>query len=190
LSSRTSPRADARANRDRLIEAAREAFAGGDAVPLEAIARAAGVGIGTLYRHFPRREALVEAVYYEQVRDLRTGAATLLAAGPPSAALRGWMGLFADWAEAKHGMVETLAAMRASGELDRDAGRREIADIIAGLLAAGAAAEELRADLDPEDVRSLLAGVLATAADRGQADRLFDVVLAGLRRADAEDHGK
>jgi len=176
-----SPRADARENRQRLIAAARTAFAGGEQVSLEAIARAAGVGIGTLYRHFPHREALVAAVYFDQVEELRAGAAELLAGHPPAVALRAWMDLFADWADAKRGMVSTLAAMRSSGALDLDANRQAVSDILAGLLTAGAEAGELRADVDPADVRSLLSGILAAATDRKQARRLFDLTMEGLR---------
>lgn len=174
-------RADARENRQRLIAAAREAFAGGDAVPLEAIAQRAGVGIGTLYRHFPQREALVEAVYRDQIEDLRAGADALLASRAPADALRAWMDLFAEWAAAKRGMVQTLAAMRSSGALDFDASRRQIEAIIATLLSAGLATGELRADLNPADLRSLLAGILAAAADPEQAGRLFDLTIDALR---------
>jgi AcrR family transcriptional regulator len=176
-------RADARDNRKRLIQAARAAFARDERPSLEAIARAAGVGIGTLYRHFPQREALVEAVYREQVADLRSGAERLLAAQPPAGALRAWMDLFADWADAKRGMVQALAAMRSDGQLDLVASRREIEAIIATILDAGAAAGDLRADVAPPDLRSLLSGILATATDRAQAGRLFDLTLTALRPA-------
>jgi AcrR family transcriptional regulator len=174
-------RADARDNRERLIAAARAAFASAEHPSLEAIAKAAGVGIGTLYRHFPQREALVEAVYREQVADLRTGAEALLAVKPPAQALRAWMDLFADWADAKRGMVRTLAAMRSDATLDVGASRREIETTIGLILDAGAAAGDLRADADPADLRSLLSGILATAADRAQAGRLFDFALDALR---------
>ncbi len=173
-------RADARENRERLIKSAREAFARDELVTLEAIAQGAGVGIGTLYRHFPKREALVEAVYRDQIEDLRVGASSLLASRPSAQALRQWMDLFADWAAAKRGMVHTLATMKSSGVLDFDASRREIETVIATLLAAGVAAGELRAGLDPADLRTLLAGILAAAGDREQASRLFDLTMAAL----------
>lgn len=85
---------------------------------------AAGLGIGTLYRHLPCREALVEAVYRDQIEELRAGAAALLANRPPIAGLRAWMDLFADWVDKKRGMVATLATMRGDGTLDLDASRR------------------------------------------------------------------
>ncbi len=177
----TSRRADARENRERLIQAARTAFAAGDQVSLEAVAQAAGVGIGTLYRHFPQREALVEAVYRDQVNELRAGAERLLATRPPAQALRAWMDLFADWAAAKRGMVQTLAAMRSSGAVDIGASRREIEAILGTLLSEGARAGELRADVVAADVRSLLAGILAAAGDSEQTARLFDLAIDGLR---------
>ncbi len=176
-------RADAAENRERLIRSARERFARDEAVTLEAIAQDAGVGIGTLYRHFPHREALIEAVYREQIADLRAGAASLLAGHRPVQALRRWMDLFADWAEAKRGMVSALARMNRSGALDPDASRREIEGVIATLLDAGIAAGELRAGVDPADVRSLLAGILAAAGDREQTSRLFDLALEALTAA-------
>ena len=183
-------RADARENRRRLVEAARKAFAGGTSVPLEDIAAHAGVGIGTLYRHFPKREALVAAVYRDQIDDLRAGADALLSQHAPIEALRMWMDLFAGWATAKRGMVETLAAMRRSGALDFDASRSEIEGIVATLLAAGRDAGQLRADVDPADVRSLLAGAMAVAEDPEQTGRLFDLLLDALRseRVDPDRH--
>jgi AcrR family transcriptional regulator len=174
-------RADARHNRERLLTAARELFADGGAVSLEAIAERAGVGIGTLYRHFPGREALVEAVYRDQIDELRAGAEGLLATRPPADALRAWMDLFAGWAAAKRGMVQTLAAMRRRGELDFDASRREIEAILGTLLDAGVAAGQLRAGIDPADLRTLLAGTMAAAEDPEQATRLFDLTMAALR---------
>jgi AcrR family transcriptional regulator len=177
----STQRADARENRERLIAAARDAFASGGSVALEAIAERAGVGIGTLYRHFPQREALVEAVYRDQIQDLRAGADSLLASHPPADALRAWMDLFADWATAKRGMVQTLATMRSSGALDFDASRREIEAIIAAILSAGIAAGDLRESVDPADLRSLLAGILAAAQDRKQVRRLFDLTTDALR---------
>lgn len=176
-------RADARENRRRLMEAARALFAGGGDVPLEVIAARAGVGIGTLYRHFPKREALVEAVYRDQIDDLSAGADALLASRPPVEALRLWMDLFAEWAAAKRGMVETLAAMRHSGALDFAASRREIESILAKLLDAGSEAGELRSGVDPADLRSLLAGAMTVAEDGVQAGRLFDLIVDAVRLA-------
>src|ERR1700749_3973841 len=98
------PRSDAQKNRERLLAAATAAFKGADGqVSLEAVARHAGVGIGTLYRHFPTREDLVEAVYLSELDRLLAGAPKLLATKPPDLALRAWMDRFAAWVEGKQG---------------------------------------------------------------------------------------
>src|SRR5919201_1270681 len=110
-------RADALRNRERLLEVALRAFSSGQEVTLEAVARNAGVGIGTLYRHFPTREALVEAVYRGELARLRDTAADLLASRAPDAALRAWMDGFADYVTAKHGMAETLRAIASTGAI-------------------------------------------------------------------------
>ena len=105
-------RADATRNRDQLLKVASRVFVSADTEPsMRAIAREAGVGIATLYRHFPTRESLVEAVYRDQVAGLTVGARELLAQLPPPAALRRWMDLFGDWIAAKNGMLDTLLAM-------------------------------------------------------------------------------
>src|SRR5690242_11942221 len=99
---RTSNRTDAKRNRERLLAAATEAFKGAESqVSLEAIAREAGVGIGTLYRHFRTREALVEAIYLSELDRLLAGAGKLLTERPPDLALRAWMDRFAAWTDGK-----------------------------------------------------------------------------------------
>ena len=173
-------RADALENRRRLIAAAREAFASPEHVTLESVAARAGVGIGTLYRHFPQREALVQAVYHDQIAELRQGAHTLLDTQPPGVALRRWMDLFADWATAKRGMVETLAAMHKSGALDFDASRHEIEAVLNTLLTAGVHAEVVREDVSAVDLRSLLAGALAVTEDADQRQRLLDLIFDAI----------
>ena len=109
-------RADAQRNRERLLGVAVQAFShdGADA-PLEAIAREAGVGIGTLYRHFPTREALVEAAYRNELARLRDSTGELLASSVPDMALRAWMGRFIDYMAIKRGMADALRAVMASG---------------------------------------------------------------------------
>jgi AcrR family transcriptional regulator len=109
-------RADARRNYDRLLEVAVHAFAtDGAYVALERIARTAGVGIGTLYRHFPTREALVEAVYRHELSDLCDAVPGLLRSMPPAQATRTWMDHFIDYLTTKHYMAEALRAVIASG---------------------------------------------------------------------------
>jgi len=108
-------RADARRNRERLLEVAVDALTGDADVPLDAIARGAGVGIGTLYRHFPTREALVEAAYRSELDRLCAAAPELLGTRPPDAALRAWMDRFVDYMTTKRGMAGALRAVIASG---------------------------------------------------------------------------
>src|ERR1700753_395653 len=113
-------RADARRNRERLLQAAVAAFAAADGRPvsLESIARDAGVGIGTLYRHFPNREALVAAIFRTELAVVGAGAEQLLNRHPPTTALRRWMDRYASFVAAKRGMAETLHAIFESGAME------------------------------------------------------------------------
>jgi len=178
-------RADAQRNREKLLDAARAAFARADGtVALEAIARAAGVGIGTLYRHFPTREALVEAVYGAELDDVATSAPALLAELPPEAALRAWMDRYAAFVATKRGMIDTLRAGWASGTMATPTTRERLTAAIAMILAEGARAGSLRGDVDADDVTTMLLGVfLSTAASNTpeKTGRLFDLVISGLR---------
>lgn len=185
-----APRADALRNRDKLLDAARAAFAAADdSVALEGIARAAGVGIGTLYRHFPTREALVEAVYAAELDDVTASAPALLRELPPEAALRAWMGRYAAFVATKRGMAETLRAGWSSGRIATPTTRERITAAIAAILACGAEDGSLRADVDPQDVTAMLLGVfLSTAASDApeQVGRLIDLVMDALRPKTAE----
>lgn len=177
-------RADAQRNRERLLEAALRAFSSGEQVTLETIARQAGVGIGTLYRHFPTREALVEAVYRGELARLRDTAGELLAARAPDAALRAWMDGFADYVTAKHGMAETLRAIAATGAISQAQTRQALTATIKGMLDAGAAAGTLRDDVAAGDVLASLTGIFLVAGAPGQrarAGRLLDLLMDGLR---------
>ena len=178
-------RADASRNRDALLAAATRAFASSDAEPsMRAIAREAGVGIATLYRHFPTRESLVDAVYHDQVERLTVGARELLAAFRPAEAMRRWMDLFGDWLLTKHGMIHTLLAMIESGEIALAQTRAELLAVIDSILAAGRATGELRADVTAEDISASLLGIFTVAGKpehRPQADRLLDLLMDGLR---------
>jgi AcrR family transcriptional regulator len=182
------PRADAQRNRERLLETARAAFAAGretgQPVTLEQVARQAGVGIGTLYRHFPSREALVEALYRAEVEQLCASAGTLLARMRPDLALREWMNCFADYVEAKREMGDALRALIDTGVVTAATSRERLAGALRQLLEAGAADGTLRADLRAEDLVTAVVGVvLATdiAGGRVQLGRLFDLVLDGAR---------
>lgn len=181
---RSTLRADARRNREQLIVTATEAFASGEAISLDAIARRAGVGSGTLYRHFPTREDLVEEVYREQIRPLRDDALALLANERPARALHAWMRRFAEWAAERRGICEALVAMSASGRFGTGPVCDQVQHILGMVLEAGVAAGELRGDIDPVDVGGILAGVLSVAGapeQRGQLDRMLTVVVDGLR---------
>jgi AcrR family transcriptional regulator len=179
-------RADARRNRDRLLAAAVRAFSAPDSgeVTLEAIARAAGVGIGTLYRHFPTREALVEAAYRSELARLCDAVPGLLADQPPDRALRTWMDRFVDYMTTKRGMADALRAVIASGTNPYERSRARLLDAITTLIEAAAATGDVRTDIDPGDVLTGLSGVsLAAGApeQREQAGRLLDLIMDGLR---------
>ncbi|HLI02616.1 MAG TPA: helix-turn-helix domain-containing protein [Acidimicrobiales bacterium] len=178
-------RADAARNREALLAVATRVFAAADAEPsMRAIAREAGVGIGTLYRHFPTRESLVEAVYQDQVERLTAGAAELLGELPPARVMRQWMDLFADWVSTKQGMLDTLLALVDSGRMAHAQSRDELLDAIASILAAGRAAGDIRDDVTAEDVAAGLLGICAVAGkpdQRHQLTRLLDLLMDGLR---------
>lgn len=178
-------RADAARNRETVLAAATHAFATSDTEPsMRAIARQAGVGVATLFRHFPTREALVDAVYQDQVVRLTAGARELLADHAPAQALRLWMDLFAEWQATKHGMTDTLLAMIDSGEISLAHTRQELLSAIATILDAGSTAGDIRADARADDVSAGILGMLAVAAKSGepaQARRLLDLLMDGLR---------
>jgi AcrR family transcriptional regulator len=178
-------RVDAARNRETVLAAATRAFAASEVEPsMRAIAREAGVGIATLYRHFPTRESLVNAVYQDQVKRLTIGATDLLKWVPPAEAMRRWMDLFADWLATKNGMLDTLLAMIDSGEITHAQTRAELLEAITTILDAGRAAGDLRADVSAEDIAASLVGLLAVAdklGNQAQAKRLLDLLMDGLR---------
>jgi AcrR family transcriptional regulator len=178
-------RADARRNRERLLEAAVRAFASDGAdVTLEAIAKTAGVGIGTLYRHFPTRDALVEAAYRQELAHLCDAVPGLLRSLPPDEATRAWMDRFIDYMTTKRYMAGALQAVIASGGDPYAESRARLIAAITTLLAAGISAGTLRSDVEPNDVLLALSGVsLAAGApdQREQAGRLLNLLIDGLR---------
>jgi AcrR family transcriptional regulator len=179
------PRADAERNRTRLLDAARTAFASGqDPVTLDQIARDAGVGIGTLYRHFPTRDALVEAVYRKELGDLCTSAGDLLRTQSPDRALRAWMSRFADYVAAKREMADAIRAVFASGTVTVSQARDELAAAVQTILEVGAADGTLRADVRPQDVVAMIVGMFTAtsiAGGREQLERMFDLLMDALR---------
>jgi AcrR family transcriptional regulator len=186
-------RSDAARNRQALIEAATRLFisAGAGGEPsLRLIAREAGVGVGTLFRHFPAREALVEAVYQDQVRRLADGADQLLAAYPPAQAMRRWMDLFAEWMATKNGMLDTLRAMISNKQLGSGHARAEVLAAIDKILAAGRAAGDISAHATSEDVAAGLIGIFTVApitSSSEQAARLLDIFMNGLSAPAADE---
>ena len=178
-------RADARRNRDRLLSAAVRAFSqDGPDVTLDAIARDAGVGIGTLYRHFPTREALIEAAYRSELAKLCDAVPELLQDMRPDEATRAWMDRYIEYMTTKRGMADALRVVIASGGTPYAQSRDRLITAITSLLQAGAASGALRADIEPADVLAGLSGISLAAgepAQRAQARRLLDLLMDGLR---------
>ncbi|MEN3309055.1 MAG: hypothetical protein V7603_5257 [Micromonosporaceae bacterium] len=178
-------RADAQRNRDKLLEVAVRAFSqDGPDVTLEAIAREAGVGIGTLYRHFPSREALVEAAYRSELARLCDAVPELLRTAPPDEALRRWMDLFVEYTTTKRGMSDALRAVIASGGNPYAHSRDRLLGALTELLSAGADAGLVRADVAAVDVLMSLSGISMVATEpvrRYQAGRTLDLLMDGLR---------
>jgi AcrR family transcriptional regulator len=153
-------------------------------VTLDAIAKEAGVGIGTLYRHFPTRESLVEAAYRNELARLCDAAAELLQTMPPDQATRAWMDRFIDYMTTKRGMAEALRAVIASGGNPYAESRDRLVAALTMLLRAGAAEGSLRSDVEPADVLTSLSGLSLAAgepAQRDQASRLLDLLFDALR---------
>ncbi len=179
------PRADAIRNRERVLEAAKAVFsAGGAEASLEAVARQAGVGIGTLYRHFPTREALYEAVYRREVEQLGELAESLKHDAKPVDALRRWLASNIAFVATKKGMAAALAlAAHGLPELHSFSFDR-LTKAIGTLLERGIAAGEIRADVSAEDLLRALVGMCYLHDQPGwQATvlRLMDVFVDGLR---------
>lgn len=178
-------RADARRNRDKLIEVAAAAFAehGVDA-SLEDIARRAGVGIGTLYRHFPTREHLVEVLYRREVEALCDAADDLARRRPPDAALAEWMQRFVGYIATKRGMANSLRIlMNTNSERLADTyGKIPVA--LKRLIEAAVADGSIRADIDSSDVLQALAGIYSapdTPDWQERSRRLVTLLMDGLR---------
>jgi AcrR family transcriptional regulator len=178
-------RADARRNRERVLAAAREAFAeSGVGVPLDEIASRAGVGAGTVYRHFPTKEALFEAVMVARVQDLVADARARVSAANPGEALFGLLARIGDEAAAKRDVSDALdgAGVDPDGVLAGIIG--ELHAALAALLARAQRDGSVRADVGPGDLVALLKGLRATVRasdDPGLPARLLAVLSDGLR---------
>ena len=181
------PRADGARNRTRVLEAAKAVFSSGGAqASLEAVAREAGVGIGTLYRHFPTREALFEAVYRREVDQLVALAAELAACPAPVTALRQWLHANVEFVATKKGMAAALAlAAFGSGELKATTSER-LMQAVRGLMDRAVATGGLRADIGPGDVLHMLVALCYGSDAPGwqrHVIRLLDVFVDGLQAA-------
>ena len=179
------PRADALRNRERVLEAAKVVFsAGGADASLDAVARRAGVGIGTLYRHFPTREALYEAVYRREVEQLGDLAEQLKNEAKPVDALRRWLRSNVEFVATKKGMSAALAlAAQGSPEL-KSYSLDRLSRAVGVLLDRAVATREIRSDVNPEDLIRALVGMCYVHDQAGWQStvlRLLDVFVDGLR---------
>ena len=185
LKRKRKPRADSLRNRERVLEAATQIFsAGGPQASLEAVARKAGVGIGTLYRHFPTREALFEAVYRHEVDLLVDLAEKLSSNGDPVRALRRWLQANVRLAATKKGMIEGLQLVAHNASELKAYSFQRLTDAVGVLLDRAIAAREIRADVSPDMLLRALVGVFySSGASNWQPDamRLVDVFVDGLR---------
>ncbi|MGA2636897.1 TetR/AcrR family transcriptional regulator [Methylocella sp.] len=179
------PRADARRNRELLLKTAKAAFTDvGLDVSLDEIARRAGVGIGTLYRHFPTRGALVEAVYRHGVDELAGAATRLLASLSPGAALHEWMRLFVDYIATKKVIAPALGSTIGGAPELKAYSVAKLSDAAALLVARARASGDIRADVDPDDLLRAVFGFTYGNAKpnwRASALRLIDILMDGLR---------
>ncbi len=179
------PRADAQRNRERILEIARDAFTKfGAAVSLDDVARQSGVGPGTLYRHFPTRDALLEAVYRSEVEKLAAAERKFSETMPPIDALRAWMLLFVDYIAAKHIIAPALNTLVGGPSKVYESTGHLVKGAINRLVQRAIESGDIRADLEPFDLLRALIGVsnVASAPDWPQsARRLVHILIAGSR---------
>ncbi|MCX7357328.1 MAG: TetR family transcriptional regulator [Alphaproteobacteria bacterium] len=171
------PRADAEQNRQLLLETAKAAFSEkGASVPLEEIARTAGVGIGTLYRHFPNREALLQEVYADESEKLVAAAERLIGSETPLEALREWLRLFVRYFATKQLVIEALGAkLKSTGP--------GIETAINTLARNAEKSGDIKLDVSPMDILRAVVGMAAYAKPGWEknAYKMIDIVLAGMR---------
>jgi AcrR family transcriptional regulator len=175
-------RADAQRNRARLLDVARDAFTDDPDASLNTIAKRAGVGAGTLYRHFPTREDLLLGVYQHEIESLAEAVSRSLEHQDPLDAFRDWARHLAALVRTKHGLGDALSTPSAQAVIDQTFG--PVTSAIGQLLDAAAARSEVRPGLDPSDVLLLLVGLWRVPPGPmglEQADRLLEFVIASLR---------
>ena len=179
------PRTDAQRNRVRILEVAKKAFAkSGANTSLDDVAKEAGVGAGTLYRHFPTRHALLEAVYHSEVEKLAAAQRELSGKLPPVEALRAWMLLFVDYIETKHIIASALNTLVGGPSKVYAGSRAQIEGAIHSLVKRAIKSGDVRKDLEPFDLLRALIGVsnVASGPDWPQsARRLVDILITGSR---------
>ncbi|WP_454857772.1 TetR/AcrR family transcriptional regulator [Rhizobium binxianense] len=174
-------RSDARANRERILAVARETFAAAPSASLNSVAKAAGVGPGTLYRHFPSREALLLGLYHKEIEDLVALAPALTAAYAPVEAFRHWCDHLADFGQMKHGIADALQA--AMTDRDFEEAYWPVVGAIDHLLRACVVSGDFAPGSSAEDVLQLLAfiGRIEPGPEgKAQAQRLIALVIRGL----------
>jgi AcrR family transcriptional regulator len=184
-STQRKPRTDAQRNRVRILEVAKEAFTrSGANASLDEIAKDTGVGAGTLYRHFPTRDALIEAVYRTEVQKLAAAERNFAETMAPIDALRAWMLLFVDYIAAKHIIAPVLNTFVGGASKLYESSRAQIQGAIEALVKRAIKSGDIRKDLDPFDLLRALIGVsnVASSPDWQQsAKRLVDILIIGSR---------
>src|ERR1700678_1480967 len=179
------PRTDALRNRERILEVAKQAFTrSGANASLDDVARDAGVGAGTLYRHFPTRDALIEAVYRTEVEKLAAAEGKFAESLPPLEALRAWMKLFVDYVEAKHIIAPALNTYAGGASKLYETSKTQISGAINALVKRAIQSGDIPKDREPSALlRALIGGAsVASSPDWPQsAKRLVDILIAGSR---------
>lgn len=179
------PRADAQRNRERILEVAKQEFTrSGANASLEEIAKKAGVGPGTLYRHFPTREELLVAVYRSEMEQLAAAERTLAGALPPVEALRAWLLLFVDAVETKQIIAPVLNTLVGDPKKVFEASYAQMHEALRALVKRAIKSGDIRKDLDPIDLLRALVGVanVATSPNWQQsARRLVEILILGAR---------
>ena len=179
------PRADAQRNRERILEVAKQAFTrSGADTSLDDIAKQAGVGPGTLYRHFPTREELLKSVYRNELENLATAGEKFAETMPPVEALRAWLLLFVDGVAAKQIIAPALNRLVGDHKKVFEASYAQVHEAIRRLVKRAVKSGDIRKDLDPSDLLRVLVGVanVASSPDWQQsARRLVDILIAGSR---------
>jgi len=179
------PRSDAQRNRERILGVAKEAFTrSGANTSLDDIAKQAGVGPGTLYRHFPTRDELLEAVYRTEVEKLAAAERKFAETLPPIEALRAWLLLFVDYVATKQIIAPALNTLAGGPSKLFEASYAQVWEAVRALVKRAVKSGDIRKDLDPIDLLRALIGVanVATNPDRHQsARRLVDILVIGSR---------